>query len=73
MDVFYYRCPACTSRAVNPNEDHTLMVCLTCGFAWGEATKRVRLSSFDIIAGGLLAVFIILACLCSILAASYPL
>lgn len=71
MDVFYYKCPACDSRIVEPNEDHTLMVCLTCGFAWGEATKRSHLSSFDIIAGGILAIFIVLACLCDVIAASF--
>ena len=82
MDVFYYKCPKCNSRVVDPNEDHTLMVCLTCGFAWGKELnhptihvdyRKARFAAFDVIAGGILIIFIILACLCGSIATSYPL
>jgi len=36
MTVFYYICPECGSRLVEPNKTHTLMTCLKCNFEWRD-------------------------------------
>jgi len=72
MDVFYYQCPECNSRLIESNKNHTIMTCLNCGFAWGDIIKQARFTSLEFIAGVLLAIFVLIACLCSFVSTSYP-